>query len=128
VPVAFLHSGNNLALHADHAGGREATARTIVCHFAEFACPNAAIKLLPDAGVRRLSRAARQGGFENRTPLDNRRSLENVISRPGHRPLCADFWFSRLVLPVCPSLSDNSICLVAELRGQLPMPPQHFFL
>jgi hypothetical protein len=96
-------------------------------NFAEFACPDSTLELVLNRGIRGFSHSARQRSFKDRTPILNRRSLEDVIPRPGHRPARAHLRFSDLTLPVHPRLGDNSICLMHMLRGQFPVPPQHFF-
>lgn len=60
-PVALQHPVDDLALQANHLSGCELQACAILCNFAEFSRPKAAIELFPDARERGLAHGARQG-------------------------------------------------------------------
>jgi len=51
-----------------------------------------------------------------------------MLPRPRHCSLRLHLWLSGLILPVRSRQFDNAVGLVAELRGQFPVPPQDFLL
>jgi hypothetical protein len=59
-PVAFLHPGNNLALHVHHSRGRELSACALVATSRNSPGLDPALELLPDAGISGFSHAACQ--------------------------------------------------------------------
>jgi hypothetical protein len=95
-----------------------------VWNFAKLACLDPALEVLPDAGIRCVSHAACQRGFQDHAAVLHRRSLEYVIPRPRHGPLGLHLRFPYLVLSVFARLGDYSISLVPILSGQFTVSPQ----
>ena len=125
-PVAFLHVGDGLALHAQHRGGRELLARPNVLDGAELARLHSALELPPHLSRCRLPHAAVERRFQNVAPVRDRRPLEHMIAGIGHGPLrrlvgLVDVPLS--LLSMLPRLRYDSVGLMPVLRGQLAVPP-----
>jgi hypothetical protein len=121
-PITFLHPANDLTLHAYHRGGCVLLASTNVRDFPELPGLDPTLELLPDLGIGGFSHAAHQRYFKDRAAVQHSRSLEDMISRPGHGSLCLNLWLRHLVLLMLARLRDDAVRLMPVLGSQLAVP------
>jgi hypothetical protein len=123
--------GNGLALHAQHRGGRERLARSVVLDNvfdgAKLTRLHSALELLPHLSKCSLPHSTVERRFQNVAPVCNRRPLENMIAGVSHGPLRRLLGrvvvLLALLLSMPPRLGHYLVSLMPMLCGQLTVPP-----
>jgi hypothetical protein len=120
--IAFLHPCDDLAFHAKHRGGGVLLSCSGMIDRAKLAPRSPLLELLPDVGIRRLTHATAERGFQKVAPAQNSGTLEEMIAGIGDGLLRYSVGFINVALAMLPRFSHNPVGLVSILRGQLAVP------